>query len=39
MLTHSIHQNEISEICGGFASNISEEPYDNNWNISCKISK
>jgi len=36
-ITQSKYENEISEKCGGFATNNAEEPYENNWNIECKI--
>jgi len=35
ILTNAIYETEISETCGGHASNTSEEPYENGWNISC----
>lgn len=37
IITDSKYENEISETCGGFVSNDSEEPYENNWDIECKI--
>jgi hypothetical protein len=36
--TSKQYEKEISESCGGHASNSSEHPYENGWNVTCTIS-
>jgi len=37
VLTAKIYEAEITAESGGFASNVSSEPYENTWNMNCEI--